>query len=130
MTKTPCQGALSPFRACQRNAARTAAGSSSATDCPSVAARTSSVCSGSSTVTVAPDGVYSGYVVADEAPSGLETIYSPPPKTEVSLNLLNVFYAVEWVIFAGFAVFLWYRLVKDAWEEENLVDADPDEGAD
>ena len=78
----------------------------------------------------APDGVYSGYVVADEAPSGLETIYSPPPKTEVSLNLLNVFYAVEWVIFAGFAVFLWYRLVKDAWEEENLVDADPDEGAD
>jgi hypothetical protein len=27
-------------------------------------------------------------------------------------------YAAEWAIFAGFAVFLWYRLVKDAWERE------------
>jgi hypothetical protein len=25
---------------------------------------------------------------------------------------------VEWVIFAGFAVFLWYRLVRDVWERE------------
>ena len=23
------------------------------------------------------------------------------------------------MIFAGFAIFLWYRLVKDAWEREN-----------
>jgi surfeit locus 1 family protein len=29
-----------------------------------------------------------------------------------------VFYAVEWVVFAGFAVFLWYRLVRDAVERE------------
>lgn len=71
----------------------------------------------------APDGVYSGYVISDAAPAGLETIDAPPPNNEVSLNLLNVFYAVEWVIFAGFAIFLWYRLVKDAWEEENLPEA-------
>jgi hypothetical protein len=31
---------------------------------------------------------------------------------------LNIFYAIEWVVFAGFAVFLWYRLVRDAWERE------------
>lgn len=65
-----------------------------------------------------PGGTYGGYVVSFQAPAGLETIDSPPPSTEVSLNLLNVFYAVEWVVFAGFAVFLWYRLVRDVWEEE------------
>lgn len=29
------------------------------------------------------------------------------------INWLNIFYAVEWVVFAGFAVFLWWRLVAD-----------------
>jgi surfeit locus 1 family protein len=29
-----------------------------------------------------------------------------------------VFYAIEWVVFAGFAVYLWYRLVKDQYERE------------
>ncbi len=67
----------------------------------------------------APDGVYGGYVVLDQAPAGLGTIPTPPPNREVSLNLLNVFYAVEWVIFAGFAVFLWWRLVRDEWEKEH-----------
>jgi hypothetical protein len=70
------------------------------------------------TWTTPPDGAYGGYVILDEAPAGLETIDAPPPSTEVSLNLLNVFYAIEWVIFAGFAIFLWYRLVKDDLEEE------------
>ncbi|GAA1207848.1 hypothetical protein GCM10009655_03810 [Rhodoglobus aureus] len=65
-----------------------------------------------------PAGTYGGYVVSFDPPAGLEAIDSPPPITEVSLNLLNVFYAVEWVVFAGFAVFLWYRLVRDVWEEE------------
>ena len=64
------------------------------------------------------DGVYAGYLVLEDAPAGLEAIDAPPPNTEVQLNLLNVFYAVEWVIFAGFAVFLWYRLVRDAVEDE------------
>lgn len=74
--------------------------------------------------TQAPVGVYGGYLVAADAPAGLEAIDSPPPVTEVSLNLLNVFYAVEWVIFAGFAFYLWYRLVRDAVEaEEAAADA-------
>jgi hypothetical protein len=37
---------------------------------------------------------------------------------DVSLNWLNVFYAIEWALFAGFAIYLWYRLVKDAFERE------------
>ena len=45
-------------------------------------------------------------------------IDSPEPVVEVPLNWLNSFYALEWALFAGFAVFLWYRLVRDAWERE------------
>jgi surfeit locus 1 family protein len=66
----------------------------------------------------APTGVYNGYLVADAAPAGLDQIDAPAPSTEISINWLNIFYAVEWAVFAGFAVFLWFRLVKDAWERE------------
>jgi hypothetical protein len=62
--------------------------------------------------------VYFGYVTASEPAAGLEAISSPPPEESVALNWLNVFYAVEWVVFAGFAIFLWYRLVRDAVERE------------
>jgi cytochrome oxidase assembly protein ShyY1 len=70
-----------------------------------------------------PSGVYNGYIVADHPVaaldvSALEAIDSPVPVTEVQLNWLNLFYAAEWVIFAGFAVFLWWRLVRDVWERE------------
>lgn len=68
-----------------------------------------------------PDGVYSGYMISSEPASGLEAIDAPAPSQEVSLNLLNLLYAIEWVIFGLFAVYLWYRLVKDAWEEEQLA---------
>lgn len=59
------------------------------------------------------DTVYSGYVVLSEAPTGLSTVSAPPPEAEVELNLLNLFYAIEWVIFGGFAIYLWWRLVRD-----------------
>lgn len=71
-------------------------------------------------INVWPEAVpaYGGYLVLDDAPFGLDAIYSPAPSREVSLNLLNVFYAIEWVIFAGFAIYLWYRLVRDVVERE------------
>ena len=65
-----------------------------------------------------PQDVYQGYVVLDQPVAGLEAIDSPARVTDVSLNWLNVFYAIEWVVFAGFALYLWYRLVRDAWERE------------
>ncbi len=61
---------------------------------------------------------YSGYVVLTQAPAGLADIDSPAPSDDVQLNWLNIFYAAEWVIFAGFAVFIWYRLVRDELERE------------
>ena len=67
------------------------------------------------------DRMYGGYVVADRTTADaadLGTIADRAPTREVQFDWLNLFYAVEWVVFAGFAVFLWYRFVKDAWERE------------
>lgn len=65
-----------------------------------------------------PTVAYGGYIVDNVAPPGLSKIQSVRPTNDVSLNWLNVFYAIEWALFAGFAVYLWYRLVKDAYERE------------
>ena len=67
--------------------------------------------------------VYGGYVVPDASVDGLDPIEALLPTSEVQLNWLNIFYAVEWVVFAGFAIYMWFRLVKDAWERET----DPDD---
>jgi len=74
------------------------------------------------------DGVaiYRQFVVADDPAAGLVDIHSPAPDAGTSVNWLNIFYAAEWVIFAGFAFYLWYRLAKDAWEKEIEALEDPD----
>ena len=46
------------------------------------------------------------------------TISSPAPDEASAVNWLNIFYAAEWAVFAGFAFYLWYRLARDAWERE------------
>ncbi|MBT2474630.1 SURF1 family protein [Microbacterium sp. ISL-103] len=62
--------------------------------------------------------VYRPYLASTTAQAGLTDISSPAPEEQSPVNWLNVFYAVEWAIFAGFAFYLWYRLAKDAWERE------------
>lgn len=85
--------------------------------------------------------VYAGYLVLHDgdagadallAAAGLDAIDSMPPEPAERVNWLNVFYAIEWVVFAGFAVFLWYRLARDAWEREHemqLLEAEDAAGA-
>lgn len=71
--------------------------------------------------------VYSGYLVAHPegavfdtlAEVALDPIDSVAPLPPEQVNWLNVFYAIEWVVFAGFAVFFWFRLTRDAWEKEH-----------
>ncbi|KAE8763199.1 SURF1 family protein [Georgenia thermotolerans] len=55
-----------------------------------------------------PDGTRSAV-----APTGLS--HAPPPAMaqETGLNIQNLAYAVEWVIFGGFALVLWWRMVRD-----------------
>ena len=62
--------------------------------------------------------VYRPYVASVDAVAGLDAISSPAPAEGSGINWLNIFYALEWAVFAGFAFYLWYRLAKDAWEKE------------
>jgi hypothetical protein len=55
-----------------------------------------------------------GFMVLDSEPGfGLEAIVIAPPEAGTQVNWLTLFYALEWALFAGFAVFLWWRLVED-----------------
>lgn len=78
--------------------------------------------------------VYSAYIIAENPPvAGLEAIESVPPQDDTSINWLNIFYAVEWVVFAGFAFYIWYRMVRDEWEaeeeERELAEKNSDESS-
>lgn len=69
--------------------------------------------------------IYSGYlnlISADPAdgspgstPGGIGEIGQlPPPELPTGgLNLRNLAYAAEWFLFGGFALFLWWRMVRD-----------------
>jgi cytochrome oxidase assembly protein ShyY1 len=68
--------------------------------------------------------VSSGYLVLHADSSmlntlGLHEIESVAPKPPEKINWLNLFYAIEWVVFAGFALYFWIRLARDAWEREH-----------
>ncbi len=42
------------------------------------------------------------------------------PKTDSEVNWLSAFYAIEWTVFAGFAVFMWWRLLADSYKKQQL----------
>lgn len=48
------------------------------------------------------------------------------------INWLNIFYSIEWAVFAGFAVFLWWRLVADDYrrDQDALYDLEHDDDDD
>jgi hypothetical protein len=57
---------------------------------------------------------FAGFLALDAEPGfGLERIDLPPQQAGTQVNWLTLFYAVEWVLFGAFAVFLWWRLVED-----------------
>lgn len=74
--------------------------------------------------------IYSGYVVlsASDPQQDASIALLPRPSIEGGdgLNLQNLFYALQWWIFGGFAVVLWLRLVRDeAHGRSGDVDEDP-----
>ncbi|MGH3654314.1 SURF1 family protein [Glutamicibacter sp.] len=71
--------------------------------------------------------LFEGFVTAHEittakgeavAQPGLDTVNVGPQPQEAQINWLNVFYGLEWVLFAGFAIFLWYRMVRDDYQRD------------
>lgn len=68
--------------------------------------------------------LYAGYVVAETftvngiehvitSDAGVEGVATDPQPEEAEIAWLNVFYAVEWFIFAVFSLYLWWRFVRD-----------------
>lgn len=70
-----------------------------------------------------PIATYAGFVIMQSSGASalIEPIKIGIKKTDSQLNLLNAFYFIEWTLFAGFAVFLWWRLVQD--ERDRLAEA-------
>ncbi len=68
--------------------------------------------------------LYAGYVVAESftangteyvvtGETGVEGLETQPQPEESEVAWLNIFYAVEWFIFAVFSLYLWWRFVRD-----------------
>ena len=82
---------------------------------------------------------YPGFIAADTEMAGtadvsaaaggaLKPLNIGPQPPAQKVNWLNLFYAAEWVVFAGFALFIWWRLVKDDYhrEREDALDGEHD----
>ena len=68
-----------------------------------------------------PDTVdaFAGFVIVQKPEHLGEPILIGNNPGETVFNWLTAFYAAEWALFAGFAIFLWARLVKDEVNREN-----------
>jgi cytochrome oxidase assembly protein ShyY1 len=57
-------------------------------------------------------------VSAAAVPDELLPLDIGPQPPAQQINWLNLFYSLEWVVFAGFALFIWWRLVKDDYHRD------------
>lgn len=64
-----------------------------------------------------PRAIYPGFIILTsglELPAELEVIRIAIQSATIEVNWLTAFYAIEWIIFIGFAFYIWWRLVTDA----------------
>ena len=70
--------------------------------------------------------IWTGYLVlasSDPAQDSDVTLLGPPTLAGSGLNVQNLAYALQWWIFAGFALLVWWRMVRD--EARDALAADP-----
>lgn len=74
--------------------------------------------------------LYGGYVVADQEASGQDVSWGDlrqahldqEPSAGSWAGLRNLFYGVEWWFFAGFAIFLWGKWVRDETRDQDATE--------
>ncbi|MGK4581850.1 SURF1 family protein [Kitasatospora sp. HPMI-4] len=81
-------------------------------------------------VNMLPYRSYDGWVAADAAPAGLTVVPTIQPQGGDGLSLRafqNLGYTLEWFVFAGFVVFMWFRLVRREAElvQDRALGLDP-----
>jgi surfeit locus 1 family protein len=68
-------------------------------------------------VGVLPFDLYSGYLVATSqrpaADPDLAAVTPPTPESSSWSGFRNALYAVQWVLFAGFGAYMWWRICRD-----------------
>jgi cytochrome oxidase assembly protein ShyY1 len=69
---------------------------------------------------------YTGFLAITESSifsdlEGVQPLTIGLAKRESEVNWLSAFYAIEWTIFAGFAVFMWWRLLADAYKKQQAA---------
>ncbi|MDQ4086073.1 MAG: SURF1 family protein [Actinomycetota bacterium] len=59
--------------------------------------------------------LYSGFVVLTEQqpPSALPEAPPPQPGASFSAGLRNLMYALQWWVFGGFVIFVWWRMLRE-----------------
>ena len=87
--------------------------------------------SAASLINLVPYGVYDAWVTLNTGDSGMKAVPATAP-ADSGLDLKafqNLGYTGEWFVFAGFVVFMWFRLLRR--EVESVRDAElgltPDE---
>lgn len=70
--------------------------------------------------------VYTGFMALTEenvlsSVEGVELVTIGMPQSDSQVNWLSAFYAIEWTVFAGFAVFMWWRLLADAYKKQQVA---------
>ncbi|WP_189860313.1 SURF1 family protein [Streptomyces poonensis] len=95
------------------------------------------VISAASLVNLVPDDVYDAWITLTEADSGMKAVpATAPDDTGLDLKAFqNLGYTGEWFVFAGFVVFMWFRLLRRELEfardaRLGLVTDETDQGAD
>ncbi|QIS72299.1 SURF1 family protein [Streptomyces sp. DSM 40868] len=70
--------------------------------------------SSASLVNLVPDRLYDAWVTLDKADAGMKAVpASAPSGTGLDLKAFqNLGYTGEWFVFAGFVVFMWFRLLR------------------
>ncbi len=76
--------------------------------------------SAASLVNIVPYGVYDAWITTDRGGAGLTPVpAAAPPNSGLDLKAFqNLGYTGEWFVFAGFVVFMWFRLLRREIEAE------------